>query len=65
MDSDEARYQVLVNLEEQYSLWPADAAIPPGWRACGVIGPKSTCLKYVSSVWTDMRPERARGARFQ
>lgn len=54
------RYQVLINPEEQYSLWPADKQIPLGWKS--VFGPetKETCLAYVKEVWTDMRPKSLR-----
>jgi MbtH protein len=53
-DSD--RYVVVVNDEEQYSIWPADRAIPDGWRADGVSGSKEECLAHIETVWTDMRP---------
>jgi len=56
MKDEEFEYQVLVNHEEQYSLWPTFKAIPPGWRQVGPIGSKETCLAYVESVWTDIRP---------
>ncbi|MFC7220904.1 MbtH family protein [Streptomyces polyrhachis] len=48
--------KVLVNDEEQYSLWPAYLAVPSGWRDTGVAGTKEGCLEYVREVWTDMRP---------
>jgi MbtH protein len=54
------RYQVVVNDEEQYSIWPEDKQPPAGWRASGVAGTKSECLDYVESVWTDMRPRSLR-----
>jgi MbtH protein len=56
MDEEDFEYQVLVNHEEQYSLWPIFKAIPTGWRQVGPIGDKQDCLAYVESVWTDMRP---------
>lgn len=60
---DDARtYTVLVNEEEQYSLWPADVAVPAGWRAAGKVGTKQECLDYVRAVWTDMRPLSLRKA---
>lgn len=49
-------YTVVINHEEQYSVWPAEQAIPPGWRAVGQQGSKEACLAYISEVWTDMRP---------
>ena len=49
-------YKVVVNHEEQYSIWPADREIPLGWRDAGKTGPKQECLSFISEVWTDMRP---------
>jgi MbtH protein len=49
-------YKVVVNHEEQYSLWPADQTNPPGWRDAGKSGSKAECLAYIGKVWTDMRP---------
>ena len=51
-----AVYTVVVNHEEQYSIWPLDLAVPAGWREVGRTGPKSECLAYIEEVWTDMRP---------
>ena len=59
MDED-AKYQVLINDEEQYSLWLADHDIPDGWRAVGKEGSKADCMTYVDEVWTDMRPRSLR-----
>ena len=49
-------YKVVVNHEEQYSIWPADQENPLGWRDVGTVGPKAECLAYIKEVWTDMRP---------
>ena len=49
-------YKVVINHEEQYSIWPAHREPPLGWRIVGKSGPKSDCLAYVKEVWTDMRP---------
>jgi MbtH protein len=49
-------YVVVVNHEEQYSIWPSCKEIPAGWRAAGKAGTKDECLSYISEVWTDMRP---------
>jgi MbtH protein len=46
------RYQVVVNEEEQYSIWPADREVPAGWRGAGTAGRKDECLTYIESVWT-------------
>ena len=56
-DSDIATpYKVVINLEEQYSIWPADRDNPFGWKDVGTQGSKAECLAYIESVWTDMRP---------
>jgi MbtH protein len=47
---------VVVNAEEQYSIWPAHREIPQGWRALDVRGQKAECLDYIERTWTDMRP---------
>ncbi len=53
---DATIFKVVVNLEEQYSIWPVDRRNPPGWRDTGKSGTKDECLDYVRKVWTDMRP---------
>ncbi len=55
-EEDTTIYNVVVNYEEQYSIWPVDREIPPGWKAVGKSGPKDECLAYIKEVWTDMRP---------
>jgi MbtH protein len=55
-EEDSTIYKVVVNHEEQYSIWPADRDNPAGWRDAGKIGLKAECLAYVDEVWTDMRP---------
>lgn len=49
-------YTVVVNHEEQYSIWLADRELPLGWREVGKRGSKAECLEYIQTVWTDMRP---------
>jgi MbtH protein len=49
-------YKVVVNHEEQYSIWPSGRENPAGWRDAGKSGPKAECLAYIKEVWTDMRP---------
>ena len=49
-------YKVVVNHEEQYSLWQVDRENPLGWRDAGKSGLKPECLEYISKIWTDMRP---------
>jgi len=53
---DQTIYEVVVNHEEQYSIWPAGKEIPLGWKTVGKSGPKAECLAYIEEVWTDMRP---------
>lgn len=55
-EEDPAQYRVVVNQEEQYSIWPVDLSIPAGWREVGVSGSKSECLAYIARVWTDLTP---------
>ena len=55
-DEDKTIYKVVVNHEEQYSIWPEYKANPPGWSDVGKVGPKAECLAYIKEVWTDMRP---------
>lgn len=68
-DRDDVVFQVVINHEEQYSIWPDYKAIPAGWRAAGKSGLKQECLAYIEEHWTDMRPlslrkqmEQAEGA---
>jgi len=51
---------VVVNDEEQYSLWPADREPPAGWRRAGYTGTEDECLAHIEEVWTDMRPASLR-----
>ena len=53
---DTTTYKVVLNHEEQYSIWPADRENALGWRDAGKSGSKAECLGYISEVWTDMRP---------
>jgi uncharacterized protein YbdZ (MbtH family) len=55
-DEDKTIYKVVVNHEEQYSIWPENRENPPGWNEVGKVGPKAECLAYIKEVWTDMRP---------
>jgi len=50
------RYLVVLNDEEQYSIWWADRDLPDGWRAEGTEGTREECLRHIEQVWTDMRP---------
>lgn len=63
MESGDNRiHAVVVNHEEQYSIWPADRELPLGWRNAGKTGSKEECLAYIDEVWTDMRPLSLRRA---
>jgi MbtH protein len=55
-EEDKTIYKVVINHEEQYSIWPADRENPLGWNDVGKSGLKSECLAYIQEVWTDMRP---------
>jgi len=55
-DEDKTIYKVVVNHEEQYSIWPEYKENPLGWNDVGKAGPKAECLAYIKEVWTDMRP---------
>ena len=55
-DEDTRQYIVLINHEEQYSLWLKSKPIPAGWSATGKEGSKDECSNYVDEVWQDMRP---------
>ncbi|MFI8716817.1 MbtH family protein [Stenotrophomonas sp. NPDC077464] len=64
---DTRTFVVVINHEEQYSIWPLGADVPVGWRALDCTGPKDHCLAHIKEVWTDMRPlslrQRMQGAR--
>jgi MbtH protein len=53
---DTTIYKVVVNHEEQYSIWQVDRGHPLGWQEVGKRGLKQVCLDYIAGVWTDMRP---------
>lgn len=53
---DDLLFDVVVNHEEQYSIWPTYRELPNGWKKVGRQGTKADCLAYIEEVWTDMRP---------
>ena len=57
---DKTIYKVVVNHEEQYSIWLAHKENPLGWKDAGKSGTKEECLAYIKEVWTDMRPKSLR-----
>jgi MbtH protein len=59
-EEDRTVYAVVVNDEEQYSIWPVWRDLPSGWRAEGTQGLKQVCLERIKEVWTDMRPASLR-----
>ena len=61
-DNEGPVYTVVVNSEEQYSIWPESKPVPAGWREAGKTGDKQDCLDWIKEVWTDMRPLSVRRA---
>jgi len=59
---DTTIYAVVMNHEEQYSIWPDYRELPAGWNRVGKTGLKPECLAYINEVWTDMRPLSLRNA---
>ncbi len=55
-DDDKTMYKVVLNHEEQYSIWPKDRENALGWKDDGFSGTKAECLAHIEEVWTDMRP---------
>lgn len=55
-ENSDTQYIVVINHEEQYSIWPDFKQIPHGWRDTGFRGLKQACLDHINTVWTDMRP---------
>lgn len=62
-DEDTRDYLVVVNHEEQYSIWLADKSVPKGWQVVGDKRKKAECLQHIGEVWTDMRPKSLRDAK--
>ncbi|ATW50981.1 MbtH family protein [Streptomyces xantholiticus] len=56
-ENDDARYFVLVNEENQHSLWPAFAEVPAGWTVVHGEDSRQACLDHINENWTDMRPK--------
>lgn len=56
MEVAQELYQVVVNHEAQFSIWPLDRPLPFGWRAAGFEGAREACLAHIEEVWTDMTP---------
>lgn len=62
LDDETTIYDVVLNDEEQYSVWPVGRPLPAGWRAEGTRGPMRDCIAHIDVVWTDMRPKSVRAA---
>jgi MbtH protein len=62
MESSDDWYTVVMNDEEQYSLWPDGRRLPHGWTEAGSRGTREDCLRYIEQHWTDMRPLSLRRA---
>ncbi len=60
--NEDTRYRVVVNDEEQHSIWLADRVNPPGWADEGFAGTKDECLAHIAEVWTDITPRSVREA---
>jgi MbtH protein len=58
----EPQYRVVLNDEEQHSIWPVERENPPGWRDEGFSGAKDECLEHIAEVWTDITPLSVRQA---
>jgi MbtH protein len=61
-DDEDGEFLVLVNDEEQYSLWPSFHEIPNGWTSTGPVGSRAECLAWIDEHWTDLRPKTLRDA---
>ncbi|MFJ4712057.1 MbtH family protein [Streptomyces sp. NPDC088785] len=59
-EADDRRYLVVLNDEEQYSVWWADRELPAGWHPEGTEGSKAECLDHIGRIWTDLRPASLR-----
>lgn len=62
IDNPNTEFIVVINHQEQYSIWPTYHPIPNGWQSVGVQGNKETCLAHIREHWTDMRPKRLKEA---
>ena len=59
-EQTERMYKVVLNDEEQYSIWLADQDVPPGWYEEGTSGTEEDCVAFIDRVWVDMRPRSLR-----
>lgn len=61
-DDENGRFYVLINAEEQHSLWPSFAEVPAGWRLVFGEANRAECLEFVEQNWPDIRPKSLRDA---
>ncbi|AJQ95472.1 MbtH family protein [Gynuella sunshinyii] len=61
-DDPDTHFEVVVNHEQQYAIWPSYKDIPGGWQKAGKCGLKDECLAYIKETWTDMRPKSLKDA---
>lgn len=61
-DPADIQFHVVVNAEQQYSIWPEYKAMPAGWQEIGISGDRQACLAYVSGIWTDLSRRSLRDA---
>ena len=62
IDNPNTEFTVVINDQEQYSIWPTYHSVPAGWKEVGVIGNKEHCLAHIKTEWTDMRPKSLKDA---
>jgi MbtH protein len=55
-EMDDQHFEVVVNDQKQYSVWPKEWPVPTGWNAVGISGLRPDCLRHIEAIWTDMRP---------
>ncbi|WP_316529401.1 MbtH family protein [Kitasatospora brasiliensis] len=65
MSESDLLYKVVVNHEEQHSIWPADRQTPVGWSEVGVTGSREVCLSHIREVWPDITPLSVRQASLE
>jgi MbtH protein len=56
------QFQIVLNIEQQYSIWPVDQPLPDGWQPTGRVGTKAQCLAFIDTVWNEMNPLSQRHA---
>ncbi len=62
IDNENTEFLVVINDQQQYSIWPAFKDVPAGWKETGMRDKKAQCLEYINEHWLDMRPQDLRDA---